>query len=426
MKYPRLLLLHMSKVHADDPYNLLVRNMFGDWPMENIAQIYTGCYSGQGEFCGQYFKIGSAERRFGSVFGLLKRLGVKASSGQSVKNSKAKCHSSFVKSLAIKIAANVIDSGLWEVIFRIRCSAGLSDFVNKFKPEIIYTQGYSIGITRLALQLSEQFKVPICYFFIDDWHSYLYQHSLLHKEVDYLAITLARRASLKFALGPKVCEAVSKRYNTSFECIYNADSISRFRVKQIKTKSDNRIIFGLTGSLYLGRSTCICDLLNAFKFLNINAIIRVYCTSVPVDVPRELIDSECVEFLPLPSHAGLPQALVECDILFLPESFESIYRSAIELSLSTKSHLYMMSKRPILVYGPEWSGTVDYAKKFGWGLVVDSNNIYDLACGIKQIITPSISEKYVHKSYEIATTNHDINILKNKILDRMQFAIQSV
>ena len=40
MKYPRVLLLHMTKVRLDDPVNLLVRTLFGGWPKENIAQIY--------------------------------------------------------------------------------------------------------------------------------------------------------------------------------------------------------------------------------------------------------------------------------------------------------------------------------------------------------------------------------------------------
>lgn len=35
----------------------------------------------------------------------------------------------------------------------------------------------------------------------------------------------------------------------------------------------------------------------------------------------------------------------------------------------------MMSNRPVLVYGPSYSGTVDYADRDGWGLVVSERNV---------------------------------------------------
>lgn len=74
------------------------------------------------------------------------------------------------------------------------------------------------------------------------------------------------------------------------------------------------------------------------------------------DIPDELLCSEHVDFLPLPgSHDQLPAVLAGCDVLFLPGHFDTAYQNAIQLSLSSKAHLYMMSGRPILVYGPIWS-----------------------------------------------------------------------
>lgn len=187
MKYPRVLLLHMTKVHLDDPANLLVRNLFGDWPKENIAQIYTGNHSGTGEFCGQYYEIGQEERRFGRIFGLLKPAGMNTMSVQPVTNQGTKSRASFGKVLSKRIVSTIIDSGIWEVIHRIRLSTSLANFVRDFNPAIIYTQGYHLGITGLALQMNEKFSVPLCYFPVDDWHSCLYSGSPIHIEVDSLA-----------------------------------------------------------------------------------------------------------------------------------------------------------------------------------------------------------------------------------------------
>lgn len=424
MKYPRVLLLHMTKVRLDDPVNLLVRTLFGGWPKENIAQIYTGHYSGTGEFCGQYYEIGLEERRFGLIFGLLKSAGMNSMSGQSVADQGMKLRVSLGVVLAKKIVSTIIDSGIWEVIFRIRLSTSLANFVRDFNPAIIYTQGHHLGITRLALQMNEKFSVPLCYFPVDDWHSCLYSGSPIHIEVNRLAREIAKRASLRFALGPKMSEVLAGRYGVDFECIYNADDSTRFKVVEHQKIGDKPIIIGLFGSLYLGRIACLFDLLRACQLLKHKFVIRVYCSSVPVDAPEELLNSAEVEFLPLPSHDELPQALAECDILFLPESFDPAYRKAIELSLSTKSHLYMMSGRPILIYGPPWSGTVDYARRFGWGVVVDKRNNKDLLQGIKMAASQPIAKEIVSRGYSVAKRHHNITVLRKRVLERVRATVQ--
>ena len=39
-QYPRVLIVLMTKVNADDPGNLLIRAQFGDWPKDRLAQIH--------------------------------------------------------------------------------------------------------------------------------------------------------------------------------------------------------------------------------------------------------------------------------------------------------------------------------------------------------------------------------------------------
>ncbi len=424
MNYPRILFVHMTKVRSEDQLNLLIRSLFGDWPKENIGQIYTGCYPGKGEFCGHYFEIGPGDRRFGRVFGLFKMAGLATKSGRTVTAPGMRSRTPFVKVLSKRIVSTVIGSGIWEVVFRIRRSKRLVNFVHEFKPDIIFTQGYNLGLTGLALELAEQFSLPIFYFPVDDWHSCLYHKSPIHREVDYLANIIAKRAALRFALGPKMSETLTERYQVGFECVYNADDLTRFNAVGPRKSDHKAIVFGFTGSLNLGRVICLVDLLSACESLNIRFVIKVYCLSVLLETPERLLNSKHVEFLTLPSHADLPQALSECDILFLPESFDPAYRKAIELSLSTKSHLFMMSGRPILVYGPEWSGTVDYARRFGWGVVVDRRDDQDLLNGITKIMSTDVAKEVVSKGHIVVKLNHDIHVLRKHVLDRVKSTVQ--
>ncbi len=414
-KYPKVLLVHLTKVHQKDAVNLMLRNLFGDWPKENLAQIYTGDYRGTGDFCGHYFKIGIKERRLGWLFHALKPMGMEALSGYSLSNEIAKVRVSRVQRWIANVVSNFVALGYWEVLFNVRSSDALLEFIHEFKPEILYTQGYSLNLTRLSLEIAERLKIPICYFPMDDWHSSLYEGSYLHRHVEEIATRVAQNASVRFALGPKMAETLTSRYNVLFECLYHADSPERFNVsRDPKNSTRNEFVVGYVGSLYLGRSSAIQDLLKACALINYPFRIEVYCENIPTDIPQELISSPAVVFLPLPDHNQLPGVLVNCDMLFLPESFESKYKSAIELSLSTKAHLYMFSRRPIVVYGPPWSGTVDYAKRFGWGIVIEQQDIQLLAEGIKAAFS-SQAKDFVQKAYNTALLNHDIKKLRAKV-----------
>lgn len=419
VKFPRVLLLNMTKVHSVDAQNLFVRTLFGDWPRENIAQIYTGSYAGTGEFCSQYYAIGRGERRFERLFGLLKRSAMSVTSGKSVVDEAVKSRSSWSEVLRRRIVSALVDSGFWELVFRIRLSDALESFVRQFNPDILCTEAFSIGLTRLTLRIAEKFSVPICYFPLDDWHSYLYHGSPAHVEVDRLARTIAERSSVRFALGPKMAEAFARRYNVDFECIYHADDLGRFKGLKHQKSHGGVIVIGYSGALGYGRIGCFRDLLRACRLLHREFRIRIFCTSVPPETPEELLNSHNVEFLHQPPHEELPQALAGCDILFLPESFESRYRGAIELSLSSKSHLYMMSGRPIVVYGPPWSGTVDYAQRSGWGIVVDRQNDQALLQAIQSAMPQAQAEEIVAKAYSVAAANHDITLLRRRVVERI-------
>ena len=83
----------------------------------------------------------------------------------------------------------------------------------------------------------------------------------------------------------------------------------------------------------------------------------------------------------------VPALLASADILFLPESFDAGIRSYTKFSVSTKAHLYMMSGRVSLVNGPPEIGTVEYAKRAGWGYVVDEQSVEALADAVEKIAT---------------------------------------
>ncbi len=406
----------MPKIHKSDGVNLLIRTLFSEWSSENLAQIYTSDISGIGDFCKGYFKIGVQERQLGRLFYILKKRAWSIIEGYSSsllkeENIKSKSWSK----LPGKIISYIIDQGYWDLIFRIRLSNSLCNFIKSFKPDIIYTQGYSLSFSQLALEISKRFGIPIFYFPMDDWHSYLYSRSFVHSKVCKIAEQLAIKSKWRFALGPKMAEVFSKRYNVNFECLYHADDPSRFIDNfEERKKQKEFYVIGYIGSLYLKRYEAFIDLEKACILTGIPFRIDIYCERIPFEVPEELLNSNNVRFYPLPKHEEVPTILSNCDVLFLPESFDKSVKEAIELSLSTKAHLYMFSRKPIIIYAPPWSGTLDYAKRYKWAIVVDNKDLNKLAKALEMAFENN-SADYIDRAYKVALNNHDIYKIRKMI-----------
>lgn len=379
VKYPRVLVVLMTKVKAYDPVNMLIRTQFEGWPKKCIAQIHaTGDLSGNGEFFNDYYSLKAEDRILGHLFKRLRGSVSDMISMDSVSyKPKVKNGVLYRVELIKKLFGDLlVGSGLWELIFRIRLSKSMISFVDKFKPDLIYCQGYSIGFATLPLLISKKFDIPICFQTTDDWPSYTYKNWPMAWLIQRSATKLVSAAKVRMAFGDKMKRLYDSRYGVSFHVTYHLDDPIRFNVKSANDESEQfRIVY--TGSLSLRRYEAIQDLLAAVRSIpDFDRRIRidVYCPGLPKDMPRELSEVSEISFMPLPSHDDLPKYLASASILFLPESF-SVAPEMIDYAISSKAHLYMMSGKPILVYGPAYSGTVEYAVESGWAYVIDKKNI---------------------------------------------------
>jgi hypothetical protein len=68
----------------------------------------------------------------------------------------------------------------------------------------------------------------------------------------------------------------------------------------------------------------------------------------------------------------------------------------------------MMSGKPSLVYGPPEIGTVDYARREGWGYVVDQEGAYYLAKALARLLADAkLRERLVKKGQDVVMRNHE-------------------
>ena len=427
-KYPRVLIIYHSCINKADQHGVSIREWFADWPKENLAQIYSGGEVGGEKYCDYNFKLGENERRFGKFFFKLKG----SSIGQSSytisldENFKKLNKFSFWALFKNKISEWLLNTGLWEIIFKPILSKEMVKYVADFKPHIIYCQGYTLTFSRIPVMLHNKLHVPICFQTGDDWPTYLYRDSplafLIRPIVNGAVKSLLSKSSIRLANGQLMAEDYFKRYKLSFEPLMMCDSLERFnKAIPIRVVDNETISIVYSGNLGQGRWNSIVELCEATKLLNIHEykiMITAFATTIPPEAVNKLREINNLQILPGPSHEELPSYLKGADILFLPETFDPIKANEIRLSISTKAHFYMMSEKPVLVYASPATGIVAYAEEEGWACIVREQGLDKLSKALNRLLT---DKKYcielVQNGLEVASSNHDDKKIKERFLN---------
>jgi glycosyltransferase involved in cell wall biosynthesis len=425
-EYPRVLIISKTLINDVDSAGASLRSWFGDWPKDRLAQLYSGISVDRGNLSGLTFQLGPGERRFGRLFNKLKysQLGL---AGQPLRTEPErpgnKIHS-LTKGVVKKIGSSMIESGVWELMFPPMLSTGLRSLIETFRPSILFAQGFDISFMRLPLMLHKVYGIPICLNIVDDWVEHLYENSLFAPRMQIIVRRTFRRlaaaSSLRYTIGDLMAEEYQKRYGLSFIPLMQCDNTARFTPVSDEGSRDYRnaeVIY--SGSLSLDRWRSFIHLAEAARILKsegINIRIRVYAPFVPPEGA-----SHIEKYPEITLHDALPDhkvrhVLSTADVLFLPESFDSEIRSYIKLSVSTKCHLYMMTGRPVLVYGPPEIGTVDYAKRETWGFVVEKEGVEYLVDALRKLLTSKELRNFLAMNgTSVAARNHDGHVIRERL-----------
>jgi glycosyltransferase involved in cell wall biosynthesis len=117
----------------------------------------------------------------------------------------------------------------------------------------------------------------------------------------------------------------------------------------------------------------------------------------------------CIKVHKWVSQRELQGVLRKADILFLPYSFSESSRYAVESAFPSKTADYLASGKPILVFGPQYSSLVRYAKEQRFAEVVEHFDENALARGIGHILSDSIYRSELCKrSLAVFEQNHNI------------------
>lgn len=420
MKYPRILVVALGRINAADNFNngLLLRNLFGQWPRENLAQIYSSGDNSDEGFFGRYYQLGPVDRRLGSLFYCLKAQAQNESFGSE---TLTQAPTTLTRAASLRALGKrlLMDSGLYELVFAPRLSREMLAWVEKFRPDAIFAQGYNLTFTWLPLMLARYFNLPIIYYPTDDWPSDLYKKSFVHSIVQKASHQLVSTAQICIAFNSLMQQEYLQRYAREFVVLMHGDNWDRFLnipPKRLAQQDEYWIVS--TGVFNKSRLPLLFDLNEACRLLNAWGI-RAKATVFSVN-PIRMPGVEELEYLaiePAPSHTELVAFLRGADVLFLPERFDESVRD-IRLSISSKAHLFMFAEKPIVVYSDPLTGIARYAREGGWGVVVDRRDPYSLAEAFAHLLNDADQQRcLVNCARQIATQYHSLPAIQAKLCE---------
>lgn len=429
--FPRVLLIYKNRISEFDSGGASLGRWFAEWPRGNLAQVYTGGNLEGSAFCAREYKLGGLDRRMGWIFDKLKRssLGSSASIHTTTRPSSRRA---WQRKAIHAISRALVGSGLWEILFSPKLSPLLITWLQDFDPQLIFSQVPDLSLMRWTSEIHDHFQCPLCLQMSDDYSEALYRDTwsslVLRPQVKKAFVNLVANAGLCFGTGEAMAQEYAKRYGKRFEPLYICDNSSRFRQAQPTRKgSSSQMTILYSGNLGLERWRSLGDLVLVVESLNsagLNIVIQAYVPAVPEEGKRILFNRPCLKFFSPPKDDDVPGLFKGADLLFLPEGFDVQAQRVTKLSISTKSHLYMMSERPILVYGPRGIGVVEYAKEFGWARVVDEHSLTKLSEAVKELLQGSeLQRSEQTRGWQVAMQNHEGKNVREKFRRDLQSLI---
>ena len=430
MRYPRLLLIALGRVNAADTSNngLLLRNLLSDWPREHLAQIYSSGDNKDEGVAGRYFKIGPSERAGGDLFSRGKEEVVTHTQERRHKPQNSPRSETLRHRVALAGKQTIADTGLYELVFPLKASPRLLDWVEEFRPDVILAQGYSLGMVTLPLAIRRHFNTRLATFWSDDWPTYLYAGQLgelgfarwlMRPLVDRQVKRLVAAADVAFAFGEPMAEAYHQRYKRAFYTLGHSDDAERFRsAEPLRYHPKETISLVVAGNVNRYRAPLLLDLAECCGRLSERGRTARVCAVVSgmeSGVKEQLAGRQFLDIMKDPGSATLPSYLKGADILVLAESFDESYVQAIRLSISSKAHLFMFSERPIIVYAHRDTGVAHYARSHGWAQMVTTRDP-ELLCEAVESLVDNLTTRstLVERARHIAQTSHDSAVMRSR------------
>jgi glycosyltransferase involved in cell wall biosynthesis len=425
MKYKKILLVTSSNFNSFTGTGITLSNLFEGWPLDNIAIVDTDKFNSNENICKLEYKLGDLEQKYVFPLSLIKKnnknIKPKKETQTNERSSQAKS-TKYLKQLKLKRILNST-IGNYEIFISQIVSKQLLNFVDDFKPDLLYFHFSSIGSLRFCKQIVEHCKIPYAVHFMDDFYHFNYTKGILSPFLKRIwkkeMKEFVKNANLRMGISEKMSYEYSKIFNADFYPFFNI--IDPEKWNNIKTPEKNCDNFEIlyAGTINDKNVSSLHDVANTVEEINIAGKKINY--SIYTFQPRaesykpHFNKYEKTNIYEVPEGDGIIPLLKKSDLLLLSIDFTKESMARMKYSMFTKIPAYMMSGTPVLFWGPEGIASTEYAREGGWAIVVDKNDPKQLMVAIKELINdPELRFSIANKAQIMANEKHSTGVVKKQ------------
>jgi glycosyltransferase involved in cell wall biosynthesis len=361
--YPRILII-------GPPFNnftgggITLSNLFKGWPKDRIAVASTGhvLQDLATDVCDTYYLLGKNEQRWMFPFNLLQRsyssglISFNTSAKKPIINSKK----SFRRTLVEKLFYPVLQElGLIHFLSKISFSKQFIEWLNSYKPEILYIQVTSREDIIFSIKLHDYLGLPSVIHNMDDWPSTISNKGLfknyLRTKIDKEFRQLLKRMDLCLSISNAMTSEYLKRYNREFKAFHNPIETKNWQpyCKTNFSLHDDHVRILYSGRIGIGITASLVEVANVIKEINQsggNLKLYIQSPSSDYEVRNKLQTYDCIVLNPVVEYSQLPIVFSQADILLIANDFDKKGIDYLKYSMPTKVSEYMISGTPILIY----------------------------------------------------------------------------
>lgn len=412
---PKILILSRSFRSGDAITTL---HFFNQWPKDKLYCASPVNSPFESAFK-EYYRMGSAEMSPRFPFNIIGG-GLADGGRHSYDNNVAGQRESFLRKTYRTIGIPFLRYiGQYENRWNIKLSDEFENWVNKIKPDVIYTSLGDSVFANFVLSVKERFpEIPIVIHGFDDWtqpsYNLIFRNNFV-KKASALIDKCFDKADLLFTSSDKMNRDFSKRFNKSFQTFTNPVDLSLYKdlEESLSACSDTiRILY--IGKISTHNASAIKNMSESLANLNQEysgkILFDIYTQSKTEDIHTYGIKAnEFTSIHPPVPNEEVALLIQQHDILFLPISTDENIARFTRYSMSTKMGEYLASERPVLYCGPSDIAMTEFLKDNKCAVVKESDSSDDLTDGIKDILNnPSIAATMAERGKVVASNEFDM------------------
>jgi glycosyltransferase involved in cell wall biosynthesis len=422
MTLPKVLIIGQP-FNNDTGGGITLSNLFNGWDKDKLAVACSGYLlldNIDTEVCRIYYQLGYKEHKWRFPFNYLQR---KYYSGLIKFDSKRIQNLTIHKSeLRVKLIMNLFYPfleyiGLSHYIKKTELSEDFCNWLNDYNPDVIYAQTTSRDGILFCRSVHSYLKKPFIFHMMDDWPSTISDKGLFRKywrkKIDHEFSLLLDKTDILMSISDEMAYEYKIRYNKDFLTFHNPINIEFWKNHQRNSyELSNSPTILYAGRIGLGIETSLELIARSIKQVNKELKISIKFILQTKEKPFWIDNYQNVEHKNFCSYNDLPKIFSQADFLLLPYDFSQKSIKYIRYSIPTKAPEYMVSGTPIIIFAPEETAVVKYAKKYEWAKVIIENNISDISETIKQLIeNKEIRQRISKNAINVAEKNHDSVII---------------